>query len=112
MSEAHKILGQAAPASEVTVDVYTVPAGKSAVVSSIVICNRAISGIAESFRVSVAVAGEAESDKQFLLYGETLMPQETMIATVGVTLAATDVVRVYADGSAFSFNLFGVEITP
>ena len=34
-----------------------------------------------------------------------------MTLTIGMTLAATDVVRVYTDTLGVSFNLFGVELT-
>lgn len=105
----YKILGQAAPAATTPSDLYTVPASTSAVISSIVICNRG--SVATTFRVSVAAAGAATSDEDYLYYDVTLAGNDTFIATVGITLATTDKVRVYAGNANLSFNLFGTELS-
>ena len=107
MAEAQKILGQSSPSATTLTDVYTAPS--AAVVSSIVICNR---GDADAnVRVAVAVAGAADSSKQYLYYDLPVFAKDTFIATIGATLATTDVVRVYSDLATVSFSLFGVEIT-
>lgn len=74
-----------------------------------VVANR--SAIATSFRVSVSPAGAADSDEQYLYYDIAIPGNDTFAATMGVTLAATDVVRVYATLATLSFNFFGVEIS-
>jgi hypothetical protein len=109
MAEAHKPLAQTNPSAATLTDSYTVPSATSAVVSSIVICNRG--GTETSIRISVAVGGAANDNKQYLYYDLPLPANDTFIATIGVTLAATDVIRVYAADAQVSFNIFGVEIT-
>ena len=108
MAEAQKVLGQSAPLATTLTDLYT--AGAKAVGSSLVICNRSASVPAHA-RVSVAVAGAADDPKQYVYYDLEIPGGETFIATIGWTLAITDVVRVYNDLATLSFNLFGVEIT-
>ena len=109
MANTYKILGQVATAATTPSDLYTVPAATSAVCSSMVICNRG--SVATTFRVSIAVAGAATSDKDYLYYDVTLAGNDTFIATVGITLATTDKVKVYAGNANLSFNLFGTELS-
>ncbi len=107
VSERLKILGQANPSSGSLTDVYTVPSGKDASVSSIVVSNRTTgSGY---FSVSVAVSGSADDPKQYLYYEIPTPGSETFIATVGVSLSTFDVVRVRSTGN-MSFNVFGTEV--
>ena len=109
MTNAAKVLGQLNPAPTTLADLYVVPGGKQCVSSSIVVCNRA--GGAQTFRISVAVAGAANNVKQYLYYDLPLTGNNTFIATIGITLGSGDVVRVYASNGNLSFNLFGTEIT-
>jgi hypothetical protein len=109
MAEIRKVLGQAALAATTLTDVYTVPVGKQAVVSTIVVANRSVS--ATTFNVSVAVAGAADNPKQYLYYNIDTPGKETFCTTIGVTLNAGDVVRAYSPSANLSVSLFGVEIT-
>jgi len=59
----------------------------------------------------VAVAGAALATKQYLYYDVAIGGNDTFMATIGITLATTDVVRVYATLATLSFNLFGIETT-
>ena len=109
MANTYKILGQSAPSATTETDLYTVPSSTSAVISSIVICNRGTG--ATTFRVSISPIGDATVDKDYLYYDVTLAGNDTFIATVGITLATTDKVRVYAGNNKLSFNLFGTELS-
>lgn len=109
MGEALKVLGQQAPAATTLTALYTVPASTSATCSTLSICNQNAAKI--KARVSVAVAGAADIAKQYLVHDLELLGHESAMLTLGVTLAATDVVRCYADTTNVSFNLFGVEVT-
>lgn len=102
-----KVLGQQAPAATTATDLYTVPGATSAVVSSLVVCNRGAT--ATTFRVSVRVAGAADATKQYLYYDTNVAKNDTFAATLGISLAATDVVTVYAGNANLSFSLFGQE---
>jgi hypothetical protein len=109
MAIVYKTLGQVNPGATTLTTLYTVPASTSAVCSSVVICNQAAA--AATFRVSVRVAGAADNAKQYLFYDVSLAGNSSTIATLGITLAATDVVSVYASTATMSFNLFGSEHT-
>ena len=109
MATTLKVLGQSAPSATTETTLYTVPAATSTVASSLVICNRG--AVADAFRVSVSVAGGATATKDYLFYDLPIDANDTFIATIGIALAATDVVRVYAGTTSLSFNLFGQENT-
>jgi len=109
MPNVYKILGQSSPSATTSTDLYTVPPATSAVCSSVSICNRGSSQT--TFRVSISQGGAAITNKDYLYYDVTLAGNDTFIATIGVTLAATDVVRVYASNTNLSFSLYGSEIS-
>lgn len=102
-----KVLGQAALAATTLTDVYTVPADTEAVISSVVICNR--SGTDRTFRLSVAVAGESDATKQYVAYDTTVPANDSVPVRLGITLAATDVIRAYGSTADLSVNVFGQE---
>ena len=103
-----KVLGQSAPAATTETTLYTVPASTATVVSSLVVANRGAA--VASFRVSVSVGGGATATKDYLYYDVLLPPADTFVFTGGITLATTDVMRVYASSANLSFNLFGEEV--
>ena len=109
MANVIKVLGQLAPGAASLSTLYTVPALTSTAVSSIVVCNR--SATATSFRIAVRPAGGAISNEMYLYYDVTIAGNDTFIATVGVTLATTDIVSVYATLATLSFQIFGQEAT-
>jgi hypothetical protein len=90
-------------------DLYTVPVDTATVVSTLAVCNR--TGSKKSFRVAVAVGGAVDSLEQYLWYDTEVLGNDSIFATIGMTLAAGDVVRVYASALGLSFNLFGTEVT-
>ncbi len=109
MAIAYKVLDQTRPAATMLTDAYTVPAATEAVVSSMSITNTSVT--ATTARVSIAIAGAADAIGQYLYYDLEIPSNDTFIATIGATLAATDVVRVYATLATLNFQLFGSEIT-
>ncbi len=109
MTNTVKILGQVAPLVTTLTTLYTVPALTRATSSSVVVCNRAATDT--TFRISVAVASAVDTPKQYIYYDQPVEANSTFIATIGITLAASDAVRVYGASGDLSFNLFGVEVT-
>ena len=109
MATAVKVLGQSAPTAATLTTLYTVPSATSAVVSSLVVANRGT--VATTFRVAVRPAGASIADAHYLYYDVESPANDTFIATIGMTLAATDVVSVYATLATLSFTLFGEETT-
>lgn len=108
MAEFLKILGQSAPTAGILTDVYTVPAGRSATISSVTVCNENITTIL--FRVSLAIAGAVDASKQYIYFDLDLNSSNTFVATVGITLGTGDVVRVQSDTNNVAFQFFGVEV--
>lgn len=108
MAEALKVLGQAALAATTLTSVYTVPADTSAVVSTFVICNRST---ATTFRVAVSPAGAAIDNAHYIFYDVTLPANDSFVATIGGTLATTDIIRFYAGSANVSVTVFGSETT-
>lgn len=102
-----KVLGQAAPAATTNTNVYTVPAGKSAVVSTLTITNRAAT--ASTVRVAVRPGGAAVANQHWVYYDLPLPGTDTFAATIGMSLAAGDVVTVWASTGNVSVSLFGDE---
>ena len=109
MPNVYKILGQSSPSTTTSTDLYTVPPATSAVCSSVSICNRGTTQT--TFRVSISQGGAAITNKDYLYYDVTLAGNDTFIATIGVTLAATDKIRVYSGSSNLSFQVWGTEIS-
>lgn len=107
MAEAIKVLGQLKPAPATLSALYTVPALTTAVASTITACEQA--GAATKFRISVAVVGAADAPTQYLFYDADIGINETKTITIGMTLGAADVVRVYSTSGSVSFNAFGAE---
>ena len=108
MAITYKVLAQSAPSATTNTDVYTVGAGKQAVISTITVCNRA--GTAATYRIAIRVAGSALSNEEYIVYDTQVPANDTISLTLGVTLGAADVVTVYASSANLSFNLFGTEI--
>lgn len=109
MADTSKILGQQKPSAATLTDLYTVPSGTNVVASTLTVCNQ--SATATTFRISVAVAGAADTAKQYLYYDVAIGGNDSFVTTIGITLSATDVVRVYNTLATLSFNLFGIETT-
>jgi hypothetical protein len=105
----YKILGQVSPLATTETDLYTVPSSTSTVCSSLSICNRG--GTQTTFRVSISQAGASTTNKDYLYYDVTLAGNDTFIATIGVTLATTDKIRVYSGNASLSFQVWGTEIS-
>jgi hypothetical protein len=109
MGSVYKILGQVSPSTTTETDLYTVPALTSTVCSSIVVCNRG--GTQTTFRVSISQGGGSTVNKDYIYYDVTLAGNDTFIATIGITLATTDKIKVYSGNSSLSFQAFGSEIS-
>jgi hypothetical protein len=107
MASTYKVLAQSAPSATTNTDVYTVGSGKSAVVSTITVCNRSTSA---TYRIAVRPLGATLANQHYVAYDATVAANDTVSLTIGVTLAATDVVTVYASTANLSVNIFGAEI--
>ena len=109
MPSAYKVLGQSNPAATTATTLYTVPAATAAVASTLSICNQGASSA--SFRVAVRPAGATLAATHYVVFDSSLTANDSAFLTLGITLAATDVVTVQASSASLSFSLFGSEIT-
>jgi hypothetical protein len=109
MAIVYKVLGQSNPSATTATTLYTVPASTSTVASTITICNQGASS--DNYRIAVRPAGEALAAKHYIAYNGVIPAYDSISLTIGITLATTDVVTVYAGTANLSFNLFGSEIS-
>lgn len=109
MPNFYKVLGQSNPASITATTLYTVPASRSAVVSTIAVAN--LSSTAATFRIAVRVGGASLANSQYIAYDSTLIGNNTICLTLGISLATTDVITVYASTANVTFSAFGTEIS-
>lgn len=107
MATVRKVLGQLKPSATTLTTLYTVPAVTDTVCSSIVICNQ--SATPTTFRVAIRPAGASIADQHYIYYDQYIAGNATFIATIGISLATTDVVSVYNTLATLSFNLYGQE---
>ena len=110
MATTYKILGQAAPSTTANVDLYTVPSATSAVTSTLTITN--VSGTSALCEVYIRQGGATAALSNALIYDVAIMANDLNCITIGLTLAATDVITVQTSiANALTFQLFGSEIT-
>lgn len=109
MATTYKVLGQSAPAATTATALYTVPSATSAVVSTINVCNRGTAP--DTFRIAVRPAGAALANQHYLAYDVSIPAKDSLALTLGVSLATTDVLQVYAGSANLSFTAFGAELS-
>lgn len=109
MPTTYKVLGQSNPSATTEAILYTVPSATQSVVSSISICNQA--GTSATFRIAVRPSADSTTaSKHYLVYGTTIAANDTIVLTMGVTLAASDKILVYASTANISFAAYGSEL--
>jgi glucose-6-phosphate dehydrogenase assembly protein OpcA len=109
MPSTYKVLGQSAPAAATATTLYTVPASTSAVVSTITVCNRTTTS--DTFRIAIQPAGATLANSHYIAYDTQLPANDSINITAGISLAASDVITVYAGTANLTFTAFGAEIT-
>ena len=108
MATTYKVLAQSNPAATTETTLYT--AATAAVVSTIAICNQ--TGSSGTYRIAVRPAADSvTAAKHWIVYGATVPASDSIMLTLGITLAAGDVIRVYASSANQSFSAFGSEIS-
>jgi hypothetical protein len=110
MPTVYKTLGQSAPSATTNTNLYTVPASTSAVISTLVIANRATTSA--SFRIAIRPGGATVANQHYIAFDVPVGASDSTTLTLGITLAATDIITIYASTANLSFNVFGSEITP
>ena len=108
MPTIYKVLGQIEPSAATLTTLYTVPAASSAVISTMTIAN--LGGTATTYRIAVRPGGEAIANKHYFAYEISIPALDTLAITLGITLAATDVLSVYSTSGNVAFSAFGSEV--
>jgi hypothetical protein len=108
MATIYKVLGQVHPLINTNTTLYTVPVATSTVCSTIAICNI---GISTTYRIAIRPAGATLEDKHYLVYNAAINQYDTVMLTLGITLATTDVITVFAATADVTFQVFGSEIS-
>lgn len=109
MSYSYKVLAQSAPSATANVDIYTVAAGKNAIISTMTIANRGTSSA--SYRIAIRPAGATLANQHYIAYDAVVAGNDTTALTIGLTLSATDVVTIYTSSANISVGLFGSEVS-
>lgn len=109
MATVYKVLGQSAPSATTNTTLYTVPSATEAIVSTIFVTNRGTGG--GTFRIAVRPAGASIANQHYIAYDIPLAADSLLTITAGITMAATDVITVYATTADFTFNAYGSEIS-
>ena len=109
MATNYKVLGQSAPAATTDTTLYTTPAATQVVISTVSVCNRSASSA--TFRIAVRPAGAVLANQHYLAFDVIVNANSTIPWTIGITLAATDVVTIRASTADLSFSAFGSEIS-
>lgn len=107
---AKKILGQSNPSATTVTTLYTVPASKEAVISTISVAN--LTATAATFRLILQPSADVSAtilNKQYLAYDITLGASDSTVITIGLTLATGDVIKVYGSTANIAFQAFGDE---
>lgn len=100
---------QAIAAANTNYTLYTVPSATSTVVSTLTICNQTTTQ--QTYRVAVRPAGAALAAAHYIAFDVPIQANDSTALTLGITLAATDVITINASSTSMSFAAFGSEIT-
>lgn len=112
MTDTLKILGQSLPTDTKYHTLYS-PTGATATISSLTVCNTAISGTS-SFNVLVVPQADmlVSANKHSLYSNLQIAASDTFIATLGITLANGDGILVKSlVGNDLAFAAYGDEVT-
>lgn len=109
MATNFKVLGQIQSAANTFQDVYAVPVGANAIISTINVCNQA--STADFFRIAVRPSNTAIQSKHYIAFNTTVPPNDTVSLSLGLGMGQTDVITVFANTASVSFGIFGTEVT-
>jgi glucose-6-phosphate dehydrogenase assembly protein OpcA len=109
MPTTYKVLAQSAPSATTNTSLYTVPSNTQAVISTIVVANRALTDA--TYRIAVRPNGDTLANQHYIAYDVTVGGADSTNLTLGITVDAADVITVYASTANLSFNVYGTEIS-
>lgn len=101
-----KVLGQVKPSANTVTALVTVGASKTAVISTVTVCNL---GAFTTYRIAVRPSGATLEDKHYVAFDCGIGPNTTDTITLGIGLGANDVMDVSTPGT-LAFGAFGAEV--
>ena len=110
MPTAYKVLGQLAPSATTDTTLYTVPSSTEAIISTLVVANRAAT--AATYRIAIRPNAATLANLHYIAFDVPVPANDSVTLTLGLTMDATDVITVRASTADLTFSLFGSEITP
>jgi len=110
LATTYKVLAQSNPSATTETTLYTAPSSTSTVVSTISIANQA--GTSGTYRIAVRPSADSSTAaKHWIVYGATVAASDSIMLTLGITLATGDKIQIYASSANMSFSAFGSEIS-
>lgn len=88
---------------------YSTGASSTAVVSTIAICNTAAT--AATYRIGVTGSAGTPGAGEHIVYGSTVLANDTVFLTVGFTLGNTEFIRVSSSANTVDFSASVAEIS-
>jgi len=108
MANTYKVLAQSNPAATTNTALYTCASASGAVISTIAVCNQAATSA--TFRIAIRPLGATLAAAHYIAYDSTVTANNSTMITIGITVANTDVITIYASTATLSFSVFGTEI--
>jgi hypothetical protein len=109
MPALYKVLGQLMPVANIFTDLYTVPTGANAIVSTINLCNTTASNV--TFRLAVRPGGGTLTTRQYIAYDAPIAGQDAVALSLGLTLGQNDVLTGFSFQGNVAMGVFGTELT-
>ena len=112
MAEAYKRLGSVTSNGTIGTAqtlITAVPASTSVVASTIVICNQAATSA--TYRLAYSAGTTYASTNDYIVFGATIAANDSVMLTIGITLATTTYLLFSASAATVSAIAFGTEIT-
>jgi hypothetical protein len=88
---------------------YTTPAATEAVISSIVITNQASSSV--TVRIGMDTTAGTPGASEWLVYDAVVAGNDTVALTLGITMPASQFIRVSSSANTCNFSAFLSELT-
>jgi hypothetical protein len=88
---------------------YTTPSATEAVISSLVITNQSSSAI--TVRIGMDTTAGTPGASEFLVYDAAVAGNDTVALTLGITMPASNFIRVASSASVCNFTAFLSEIS-
>ena len=110
MPTSYKVLGQVAPGATTDTTLYTVPANTEAIISTLIIANRA--STAATYRIAIRPNAATLANLHYIAFDVAVAAGDSTTLTLGLTMDAADVITVRGSTADLSFSAFGSEVTP